>query len=342
MPSRFTTMLVASGLACAFTVAALSASPAAATYRAPSLGCTPDGGTQDGSVCVLPFGVTTAPNHYNVAIVPSNPNTGDTFSLVSGSLPPGLTMPAQSGSGTIITGNPTQTGTFNFTIKVAAKGGLSGKAAFQITVTVADPPDQLLCDPADNTGYLISGACVLPDAIAGQPYQGHLPTSHQAGGALAVSSGSLPPGLSLPATFGLSGDVVSGSASTAGSYNFTVQGTGDQGQPLYQAYQITVDPNQPLTVVLPASGSTLFPGAVGQAFAINFFLSGGAAPYTWSLISGHLPPGLGLQTFASTPRDANNELAGTPTTAGNYTWTMRVTDFYGHTATQQFSLTIQS
>jgi hypothetical protein len=57
--------------------------------------------------------------------------------------------------------------------------------------------------------------------------------------------------------------------------------------------------------------------------------------------SGKLPPGLSLQTF-SDPRDANDELAGTPTTAGTFTWTMRVTDLGGQQATQQFTLTIQS
>lgn len=101
-----------------------------------------------------------------------------------------------------------------------------------------------------------------------------------------------------------------------------------------------MDPNQPLAIVLPSSGSTLFPGTVGQAFGINFFLSGGAAPYTWALVAGQLPPGMHLQTF-SDPRDANNEMTGTPTTAGTFTWTMRVTDYNGQQATQQFTITIQ-
>ena len=46
-----------------------------------------------------------------------------------------------------------------------------------------------------------------------------------------------------------------------------------------------------------------------------------------------------LQTF-SDPRDANDELAGTPTTAGTYTFTMRLADYQGDQATQQFTDTI--
>jgi hypothetical protein len=158
----------------------------------------------EGTVCVLPFGVTTAPNAYSATIAVSKAGAAGatvTFALTAGSLPPGLTMPAQSGSGTVITGNPTKAGTFNFTVK-ATDGNLTSTLAYQITVTVQGPPDQLLCDPADNGGFLISGVCVLPDAVVGQPYQGHLVTSHKAGGALSVVVGSLPPGLSLSATFG--------------------------------------------------------------------------------------------------------------------------------------------
>jgi large repetitive protein len=318
----------------------------AATYPPPSihLACSAaNDGTLEGTVCVLPSGMITARNAYSATILASKAGAAGptiTFALTAGSLPPGLNMSTQSATSAVITGNPTQAGTFNFTVK-ATDGNLTATLAYQITVTVQGPPDQLQCTAADGS-FLISGVCALPDAVLGLPYQGHLVTSHNAGVTLRVVAGALPPGLTLPATFGPSGAIIGGTATQQGiepTYTFTVQGTGDQGQPLYQAYQITVDQNLPLTIVLPGSGSTLTPGTVGQAFGQNFFLSGGAGPYSWAVAAGQLPPGLTLQTFAA-PTDASNELAGTPTTAGTYTFTMRLSDFSGQQATQQFSLTI--
>ena len=339
-------LTLAAAVSLAAALAGVAAGPAAAKpYPPPSIHllCTaaPTNGALHGSVCALAPGQTTAPNNYSATVAVSKagaagPNV--TFAVIAGSMPPGLTMSASSGTSTAITGNPTRAGTFNFTIK-ATDGGLTSTLAYQITVTVQGLPDQLVCNPAVNGGFLENGICVLPDAVAGLPYQGHLVTSHQAGGSLSVVSGSLPAGLSLPATFNGSGDIVGGIPTTVGGSSFTVQGTGDQGQPLYQAYSIAVDQNQPLAIVLPAIGSTLSPGMVGGAYAQNFFLSGGAAPYTWSVASGQLPPGLSLQTF-SDPRDASDELAGTATKAGTYTFTMRLTDYNGQQATQQFSLTI--
>jgi len=78
---------------------------------------------------------------------------------------------------------------------------------------------------------------------------------------------------------------------------------------------------------------------VGGAYAQDFFLSGGAAPYTWSVKSGSLPPGLAL-TNPYGPSDNDSGLAGTPTTAGTYTFTMQISDYDGAQATQQFSLTV--
>jgi large repetitive protein len=332
-------------------VGVAAAGPASAKpYPPPSIhllcAAAPTNGSLHGSVCALSPGVTTPPNAYSATIAVSKAGAAGptvTFAVTAGSLPPGLTMSAQSGSAAAITGNPTQTGTFNFTVK-ATDANLTSTLAYQITIAVQGLPDQLLCAPGSNGGFPESGTCVLPDAIVGQAYQGHLLTSHQAGGTLSVVAGALPPGLSLPATFTGSGDTIGGTPAQPGTeptYTFTVQGTGDQGQPLYQAYSITVDPNQPLAIVLPASGSTLYPGTVGQAFAFDFALSGGGNPYTWSVAAGQLPPGMTLQNGSAGPRDANDEMAGTPTTAGTFTWTMRVTDYNGQQATQQFTITIQ-
>jgi hypothetical protein len=330
--------------AAAATLGMLAAVPAPASASlAPSLSCAgaPTGGTVQGGLCVLASGVTTPPNAYSVtiALVGSRGQGPTTWSLAAGSLPPGLTMPtAQPGTTTVITGHPTQTGTFNFTIKGRAPSGpvvTPATRAYQITITAQGPPDKLVCDAAGD--FLISGTCVLPDAITGRPYQASLPTSHAAGGKLAVVAGALPVGLSLSATFKGSAGTISGTPAAVGGSSFTVQGTGDQGQPLYQAYSIAVDQNQPLAV--NNGGPALDPGFTGQAYTALFFVIGGAAPYTWSLVSGQFPPGLSLTTFAS-PRDANDELAGTPTTLGTSTFTMRVTDFYGHQATQQFTVTI--
>jgi hypothetical protein len=331
-------------------LAEVAAGPASANYRPPSIRqvCTAavNNGTVEGTVCVLPPGVTTAPNSYAATIAVSKTGAAGasvTFALTAGSLPPGLTMPAQSGSGTVISGSPTKAGTFSFTVK-ATDGGLTASLAYQITITVQGLPDQLLCTAASGS-YLVGGVCTLPDATLGVPYQGHLLTSHNAGGTLSIVAGALPAGLSLPAAFGASGDVVGGTVTQPlGDYNtytFTLQGTGDQGQPLYQAYQLSVDPNQPLTIGLPSyDGSTLPPAMVGGAYAQGFFLSGGAAPYTWSVASGSLPPGLALTSPYAASGDNDSQLSGTPTTAGTYPFVMKVSDYDGQQATQQFSLTV--
>jgi large repetitive protein len=336
--------MLAAATSLAAAMAGMAAAPASAKpYPPPSIhllcAAAPTSGALHGTVCALSPGQATAPNAYSATIAASKTGTvtgSVTFAVTAGSLPPGLSMSASSGTSTTITGNPTKAGTFNFTIK-ATDGGLTSTQAYQITVTVQGLPDQLVCSSAVNGGFLENGVCVLPDAVMGVAYQGHLVTRHQAGGSLSVVSGALPAGLSLPATFTGSGDTVSGTPTTVGGSSFTVQGTGDQGQPLYQAYSIAVDQNQPITV--NNDGSALAPGFAGQAYTANFFVIGGAAPYTWSLVSGQFPPGLSLTTF-SDPRDANDELTGTPTTVGTYTFTMRVTDFDGQQATQQFTVTV--
>lgn len=53
--------------------------------------------------------------------------------------------------------------------------------------------------------------------------------------------------------------------------------------------------------------------------------------YTWTLVSGELPPGLKLP-------ESPGRIAGTPTTAGTFTFTVRVTDSRGALAERTFSI----
>jgi uncharacterized protein (TIGR03437 family) len=60
--------------------------------------------------------------------------------------------------------------------------------------------------------------------------------------------------------------------------------------------------------------------------------TGGTAPYTWTLVGGSLPPGMGLSSTGI--------LSGTPTTANTYTFTVKVTDATGTFATEIIMLTV--
>jgi hypothetical protein len=224
-------------------------------------------------------------------------------------------------------------------------GGVAVLAAAILVLTVSPPgaalasahPDKLVCSRGSNGGTLVHGVCVLPGAAVGQAYEGFIITSNNSGGTFSITSGSLPPGLSMPAQYGASGTIVGGTPSQQGKFTFTVKGTDQEGQPLQQTYSIKVGPPLPLT---DTTVSPLQPGTVGTPYAADFFLSGGAAPYTWSLVAGQLPPGLALTT-TDAPNDNNNELAGTPTAKGEFAFTMKVTDRFGTTATGQVSLTIR-
>ena len=219
---------------------------------------------------------------------------------------------------------------------------LAGLAAASPALAVTG--DTQLCSPGSNGGTLVNGVCVLPALNVGQNAEEFLMNSGGSTDTWTIVSGGIPPGMQMYATYGAGATIIFGTPAQQGAFSFTVDNVpfNQPGAPPSQGtYSITVNPPLPLKVVLPASGSTLSPGTVGVAYAQNFFLSGGVAPYTWSVASGQLPPGLALVSTAA-PNDNNNQLAGTPTQAGKFDFTMMVTDGSGQSASQQFSLTINA
>jgi hypothetical protein len=214
--------------------------------------------------------------------------------------------------------------------------GAAGVAASQ-GVAEAATADQMVCDYA-----FVNGICDMGQAQAGQPYEGFLDTSAHDSGEFFVASGTVPPG-TLVRSQGLagSGTILGGTPTTAGTYTFTVSGTDNNGISITpMTYQITIVGNfQPPPVTI--NGPSVLPsGTVGTQYANVFSVSGGSIPYTWSVQSGQLPPGLAL-TSDITLSQTGDHLSGTPTTAGTFTFTMQVTDGQGNHASQQFSLTIQ-
>ncbi|MCI0514274.1 putative Ig domain-containing protein [candidate division KSB1 bacterium] len=82
--------------------------------------------------------------------------------------------------------------------------------------------------------------------------------------------------------------------------------------------------------------STLADATVNEAYSVTFVAAGGTIPYSWSLNSGALPTGLTLNA-------ASGLLAGTPQSAGNNSFSIKVVDSAVPAATSltQFSLTVQ-
>lgn len=78
---------------------------------------------------------------------------------------------------------------------------------------------------------------------------------------------------------------------------------------------------------------TLPNGNSGQAYSQALQATGGVTPYTWSLDSGSLPPGITLS--------ASGTISGTPTQGGDFPLVVRVTGGNGSFDTQQIDLAIQ-
>ena len=167
----------------------------------------------------------------------------------------------------------------------------------------------------------------LPSGTAGSAYSATL----SAGGGSTpynwnISAGTLPPGLSLSA-----GGVISGTASTAGSYSFTAQVTDAANRTATGAFTIGISTAPSPLAITTAS---LPDGTVSSAYSAAFSASGGTAPYSWGIASGALPAGISLS--------ASGSLSGTPTAAGTYSFTAQVKDANTQTANKAFSINIAS
>ncbi|MGH9740035.1 MAG: putative Ig domain-containing protein [Candidatus Acidiferrales bacterium] len=98
---------------------------------------------------------------------------------------------------------------------------------------------------------------------------------------------------------------------------------------------VTQSPNSAVASPLSVSTTSLPGGTVGQAYTATLAASGGSAPYTWSVSSGSLPPGLSLAS-------GSGAIAGTPSSAGTFAFTATASDTKDATATKSLNILVGS
>jgi Putative Ig domain len=171
----------------------------------------------------LPNGAVNQNPLYSQTFQPSGGVTPYTWSLASGTVPPGLALSSDG----VLSGTPSLAGAYNFTVQVTDSSSpvLTATKSFSLQI---------------DAGTLAITTTSLPSATVNQAYSQAL----QAAGGItpynwSLSSGTLPAGLMLSA-----GGTISGAPKSSGTSNFTVQ-VKDSSSPIQTASQplaLTVQP----------------------------------------------------------------------------------------------------
>jgi hypothetical protein len=273
-----------------------SSSPPQKAAETLSIGISAAGAPLTISSASLPNG--TVGTAYSSTLTASGGTNPYAWTVTSGTLPAGLSL---SRGGTI-SGTPTGAGQSNFTVQVTDSSSPTHEATkpFSISIIASVPP-------------LTIATAALPNGIVGTTYSASLTAS---GGtnpyAWTVTSGALPAGLSLSR-----GGTISGTPTSAGQSNFTVQAT-DSSSPAQNAtrlFSISIIASVPPPTITTAA---LPNGMVGTTYSSSLTVTGGTTPYSWTLVAGALPAGLSLSVGGT--------ISGTPSSAGQSNFTVQVTD----------------
>ncbi len=243
------------------------------------------------------------------------------FSLIGGTLPPGLTL-ASSGT---VSGTPTNAGGWSFWVNLSdqnppsASWCVPGTAQREFTITINGPGGSPNPGPGPApapTPALSITTSGLPGAMVGAAYSTTLSASGGSGTKTwTVAAGSLPAGLSLSAN-----GVVSGTPTAPGTASFTAK-VAAGGASAQRQFSLGVTAG--LAIAAPATKVA----EVAVPLTIELNATGGSAPYRWELTQGSLPTHVGF--IGDQGNGSTALIKGVPATSGSFPLTFRVTDVLG-------------
>lgn len=244
---------------------------------------------------------SAAPSRQSISIqLLSNNSSGyavdyDT-TLISGSLPPGLSLSASgliSGTASAVTSDTT------YTFQVKAKStGAADVTSPALTITIK-APNSITWASSGSLGDFNDSASPSRSNI-----QIQLSATSTTGPAVtfatSVASGSLPPGLSISSAGVISGTATAVTADT--TYIFTLNAFSDDA-PTQLSPSLSITIRKPQNINWTSSGSlgTYFDSAAPSRTGISAQLqasssNGGVVSFDTSIASGSLPPGLTLSS----------------------------------------------
>jgi hypothetical protein len=235
---------------------------------------------------------TLTQNHAATSFTPVT-GSGGTAPLsysVSPTLPTGLSMASSTGA---ITGTPTVTSSATtYTVTVTDANSATGTATFSLTVI---PPGPTVSSVSPVSGPTAGGTSVT---ISGGNFTG---ASAVTFGGVAATSFTVNSAAQISAT---------APAHAVGAVDVAITTPGGS---------VTSSGAYTYVAVLTLTSTPSALAQLGQTYSQTNVAGGGTSPYTYSISAGAVPAGT---TFSTT----TGLVSGTPTAAGGFSYTVKVTD----------------